>query len=158
MRHLPQKENQKQGADFQVQRAPHRGPADHRRQSTRNSPNQGVQGRDPLERRVDKNVTGKGQRRQDRCQRLRKGEAQVKNAADPGGSSKAKDLGRLQTPGGERPIFRAPHERVIIALQELVACARTRGNKGRTDQRMQENAPWERAAAGRQDCARRHRQ
>ena len=139
VRKLPDKENGEQGHGRPLDAAAGGGPAQHRAHGAGKCADEGGQGGDALERRVDGHVGEGREQRQGHGEQVgvqRQPHRAQSQRAEAGQNS----LGQREAAGGHGPVGGALHARVGLALQGLVQRARSGRDQADAEQRVQQAA------------------
>ena len=109
---------------------------DQRRSGAGHRSDRGVEGADPLQGRVHRDVDRQGREHQGGGQQVER-ERQADGARDPEREGQQDGSLDRHAPGDERPEARALHERVGVALQHLVEDAGAARHQGHVERRLE---------------------
>ena len=139
VRELPDEEDGEESDAGPLDDAAGGGPADERRERSGEGADEGVEGGDALERRVDGDVADGGEEREGSGEEVgRVGE--VERAEEGGSEAEDEAVGETDACGGHGAVGGAAHQAVGLALEGLVERAGAAGDDGDPDEGLNKPA------------------
>ena len=136
MRNLPEEHNREERRAAECDAAVGCGPPDERGQRARHGAHERGQGRTALERRVDREIDDERRERQPGGDQVPLC-GQQREAGDRGRDSEEARIAWQHASVGERPASSAPHQRVGVALEDLIEHGSARGDERRARDGLQ---------------------